>query len=973
MFSVKKELLAFAMIGAIAGAATGWPDGWLIVQFALLPLFWRLSCSEIPPPVAASCLGVFTGSFYAAGQLGAALSIAADQRVWALIIWFCVSAGHGLLAALSGYAAGRSLTSPAARVLGMVPALWVLREWGSSQFDISIPWLTIGYAQAPHGPLVGTLPTGGVFMATWATLLLSAAVAVSLRSQGLKGRLGGAGLASAVVGLAATMGNIAWTAPSRQVTAELVQTGAHEESETQSDRVRSALRFHSRVIAASTAELTVFSQLSIEKTIEALPPAYVNGLERALASRDADALLGIYFKGASVNENFNGVQLFGSSGAQRYFKHHLFPFGEFLPFGASINRWVNSNLAQPRADTARGPADQEPLHAAGLRLAIAICYESAFGDTLRRRAGTADVLVNVASDSAHDSDQLARQFKQVDQARALELQKPLLRSSDVRGTFFIDASGQVSGELAHHQRGVSRQTVQGRSGLTPYARWGDAFVLSGVLSALLLCCLPALLANRRAADRVGVRKASTSSSRAVAKQRGQVLPMALALLVIVAGFFYLMVNAGQAVTEKMRVTNAADAAAYSAGVVEARALNYDAYLNRAMVANQMAIAQMVSFASWIDYFAKASDNFGSYATDLNFFLLPNPKVAVLDVAFAGSAIVAAYFGGSTVQQYADYVIDYGAGAIITVHDVATQALAASQRLVQLNLVAGIRQGQIADQVVKAMDPKLNAEVVLASHGFDSFTKNYTDDERARFADVAVRSRDLFTRERNFTLDSFDIPFIRKNPALKKRGGTDLIGLDEWRAVDTLELHGQSFGCGKIGLSWCDDIRTPIGWGGIEVDANGGDAGAGHHGNAYNENPTTAEKSDSVMRSPGYGFFSGIPTSQEISDVDPAREPSTGITIRVSKSQSDTLTSGNAAQAGPSGNLAVFGDHPAGGQIAALSRAQVFFDRIAARADGKSELGSLYNPYWRVRLVSPTAADRVYAASKQGGLVLPPPP
>ena len=68
---------------------------------------------------------------------------------------------------------------------------------------------------------------------------------------------------------------------------------------------------------------------------------------------------------------------------------------------------------------------------------------------------------------------------------------------------------------------------------------------------------------------------------------------------------------------------------------------------------------------------------------------------------------------------------------------------------------------------------------------------------------------------------------------------------------------------------------------------------------------------------------------------------------------------------------MFGDHPAGGQIAALSRAQVFFDRIAARADGKSELGSLYNPYWRVRLVSPTLADRTYAASKQGGLGLPP--
>ena len=96
--------------------------------------------------------------------------------------------------------------------------------------------------------------------------------------------------------------------------------------------------------------------------------------------------------------------------------------------------------------------------------------------------------------------------------------------------------------------------------------------------------------------------------------------------------------------------------------------------------------------------------------------------------------------------------------------------------------------------------------------------------------------------------------------------------------------------------------------------------------------------------PDYGHFSGIPTSQEIKDVDPVSDNTTSITIRVSKSQADTLTSGNAASAAPSGRLVIFGDHPPGGQIAALARAQVFFDRIALRADGKSELGSLYNPY-----------------------------
>ena len=67
---------------------------------------------------------------------------------------------------------------------------------------------------------------------------------------------------------------------------------------------------------------------------------------------------------------------------------------------------------------------------------------------------------------------------------------------------------------------------------------------------------------------------------------------------------------------------------------------------------------------------------------------------------------------------------------------------------------------------------------------------------------------------------------------------------------------------------------------------------------------------------------------------------------------------------------MFGDHPVRGIVAALSRATVYFDRVAPRVDGKPEIDSLYNPYWRVHLSAPTLADRAYADTKQGGLLLP---
>ncbi|MCG8324769.1 MAG: hypothetical protein MI673_04570, partial [Thiotrichales bacterium] len=73
-------------------------------------------------------------------------------------------------------------------------------------------------------------------------------------------------------------------------------------------------------------------------------------------------------------------------------------------------------------------------------------------------------------------------------------------------------------------------------------------------------------------------------------------------------------KAGKVTTERMQVQNAADAVAYSVSTIEARDLNFMAYTNRAMIANEVAVAQMVGLASWLF-------NWKSYSAYLNAFRL----------------------------------------------------------------------------------------------------------------------------------------------------------------------------------------------------------------------------------------------------------------------------------------------------------------------------------------------------------------
>ena len=63
-------------------------------------------------------------------------------------------------------------------------------------------------------------------------------------------------------------------------------------------------------------------------------------------------------------------------------------------------------------------------------------------------------------------------------------------------TALIDHRGQVSAQLPGYQQAVLRGLVQGRSGSTPYVRWGNLPVLlMAGLMLLAALCLPAVMAK----------------------------------------------------------------------------------------------------------------------------------------------------------------------------------------------------------------------------------------------------------------------------------------------------------------------------------------------------------------------------------------------------------------------------------------------------------------------------------------------
>lgn len=248
------------------------------------------------------------------------------------------------------------------------------------------------------------------------------------------------------------------------------------------------------------AEVAPRLVLAPETAIPLLPqdidPAYWRNLLYAIASGDAAVMLGLPL-GSLADGYTNSVAGWTPGGLDfhRYDKHHLVPFGEFIP---PLFRWFTNLMNIPLGDFNRGTLAQPPLLWGGQRIAPNICYEDLFGEELA--AGFTDparaptVLVNVSNIGWFGDSVAIDQHRHISRMRALELQRPMLRATNTGATAVINHLGQVTHELPRLTRATLHAQAEGRTGLTPYARWASRW---GLGPLWLGCGLVLLLLSRR--------------------------------------------------------------------------------------------------------------------------------------------------------------------------------------------------------------------------------------------------------------------------------------------------------------------------------------------------------------------------------------------------------------------------------------------------------------------------------------------
>jgi apolipoprotein N-acyltransferase len=483
------RLAAAAAVGAVFNLGFA-PYGWWPMALAAPAALFAL-IRGLPPRRALTVGWAFGIGLFGMGTywLYTCLHIFGLVPIWLTLILqtVLVLVMAGYLAALC-YLANRFWLKPnATRDWLVLPALWVLLEWLRGWLLSGFPWLSTGYALI-DSPLAGWAPLFGVYGVTWAAAALSVAVNVVVLPGIARARRAVAiGVAIVLLAAPALLRTHSWTqSAGPPIAIAAVQGAVPQDQKWQvANRQMTLDRYWRLTDQAWGARIVIWPESALPAVANNLQD-YLRKLREQGRAHDADFAIGLVNFDVDTTQYFNGLLVMAASPQDRggwYYKRHLVPFGEYFPVPATVRSWMRL-MSLPNEDFTPGAARQPTLSVAGQKLGLTICYEDAFGSQQLSVLREATLLINVTNNAWFGDSMAPHQHLQIARMRALEAERYLVQASNDGVTAAVNARGRIIASLPQFVEGVMRAEIEPRSGLTPYARFGNYPVVAGALGFL---------------------------------------------------------------------------------------------------------------------------------------------------------------------------------------------------------------------------------------------------------------------------------------------------------------------------------------------------------------------------------------------------------------------------------------------------------------------------------------------------------
>jgi len=197
----------------------------------------------------------------------------------------------------------------------------------------------------------------------------------------------------------------------------------------------------------------------------------------------------------------NSAYLLGADGnlLGRYDKHHLVPFGEYIPLKSSLLFFLDK-LVEGIGDFEAGPGQtllsftpkslngDGPASGRSVKFGVAICYEVIFPDLVRRFTDNgAEFLVTITNDGWFGPSSAPAQHFSMVVFRSVENHLSFARSANTGISGFIDPYGRILDATPLFTEHALKATIPIGHSRTFYSYYGDVFAYGCAIIAALLC------------------------------------------------------------------------------------------------------------------------------------------------------------------------------------------------------------------------------------------------------------------------------------------------------------------------------------------------------------------------------------------------------------------------------------------------------------------------------------------------------
>ncbi len=455
---------------------------------------------------------MFGFGYHLAGLFWIGEAFLVEAEKFAALMPFAVTAmpaGLALFWGAAALAAGRLWQPGYTRIAALAVTLSAA-EWLRGHVLTGFPWNILGYAMTYPGPGLHSAGLVGIYGLTLATVLLMCLPAYLLLEAGAGVSRKRAWIAAATAAVAPQLvlagigAAVAWATPELPgdpgVRVRIVQPSIIQSEKWKPEHQGRIFEAHLALShqngrgeddGAKGVDLIVWPEAAMP-FLPLRSPGALAAIGRMLPEGGVLATGALRMQeGTTPGERrvFNSLLLLGAGGRllAAYDKIHLVPFGEYLPFQATLEAIGFEQLVRMRGGFASGPAPRPIIALAGLpTLAPLICYEAIFPAALIQGRERPAVLLNVTNDGWFGNTTGPRQHLHQARVRAVEEGLPLIRAANNGISAIVDAHGRITASLGMDEKGVVDGTIPPPRRPTPYALLGDLPFAALWLSVLIM-------------------------------------------------------------------------------------------------------------------------------------------------------------------------------------------------------------------------------------------------------------------------------------------------------------------------------------------------------------------------------------------------------------------------------------------------------------------------------------------------------